>query len=266
MSNNYPFQVRRHWLLSTLMIPEILDHIFGFLYNEQDYTTLEACSDVYPEIVDRRLYSDITLYFNKAVSNKVSYYLCASKFFNILTLRPHVGNHVRVVKIELPEASVGGDSIPVISSILPMLPRIESIVLHTGEEYHWPTMDRKFCEAVRNSLRLPSIKTSLIANFNGFPLDTFEGCINLEKMLLFGKFIDGEDPCTSGYPRLCSLAVDNQPDFTRIMSWMKSNTLQTLLLRINHYDDFSKFRNLIEACSTTIVNLELSNSTYPGES
>lgn len=41
---------------------EIVDHILGVLHTDQDYTTLETCSVVFPQIVDRHLYSQITMY------------------------------------------------------------------------------------------------------------------------------------------------------------------------------------------------------------
>jgi len=43
----------------TMITPEIVDHILSFLHS--DHTTLETCSTVFSQLVDRHLYSHITL-------------------------------------------------------------------------------------------------------------------------------------------------------------------------------------------------------------
>jgi hypothetical protein len=124
----------------------------------------------------------------------------------------------------------------------------------------------EFRTAIRNSIRLPSIKEVAVSYINGFLLDAFHDCENLKALVLEGQFIDGEVAPTSSYPHLCSLSVDRRVDLPRILSWMKSNTLNTLCLQIA-YDpsDLTKFRPLIEACSTTLVNLELDLTLYTCE-
>ena len=245
------------------MIPtEIVDHVLSFLHSAQDYTTLETCSDIFPQLVDRHLYSHIgftpsTALFPSRISfNKGAYVINPTTFSSIIVDRPHIANYVRVVVIRLPEYP--DSTLPELSSILPILLHIESISLSvTDGILNWNAPIPKFCMAFRNCIRLPSIKEVAITNIDGFSLDAFHDCENLENLTLYGRFSGGEGTPTSPFPQLSSLSINA----TSVVTWMKSmksNTLHTLCLRMAYVgEDLPKFRPLIEACSNTLVRLEL---------
>jgi hypothetical protein len=253
------------------MIPtEIVDYILSFL---QDYTTLETCSVVFPQLVDRHLYSKITFYSPSdslidpaiPINDKGTYVVDAIEFSRVLLDRPLVANYVRDIRIILAigPAMQYAYLLPVISLILSSLSQIESIALSSNVR---STLNPEFDAAFQNSIRLPSIKAIAISNINGFSLDNFNDCKNLRDLLLYGVFqsdkIHQSDKSVSAslYPRLSSLRVDSRSDFTRFVSWVKSDTLHTLSLRMY---GFPRSRTLIEACSATLVNLELDlNYTY----
>ena len=258
------------------MVPtEIMDHILSFLHSDKDYTTLESCSVVFPQIVDRHLYSHIgfTSYYNpaavalmpsRASFNEGVYIVHPTKFSHMLINRPHVANYVRVVRLCMGSYSTPANRPALfadLSSILPILRHIESISLRANGILQWHTLGAKFCTDFRDIIRLPSIKEVAITNVYGLSLDAFYNCENLKNLVLYGQFLGGEGTPTSSYPQLCSLSVDRHTNPTRMASWincMKANTVDTLCLRISPKDgDLFKFLPLIEACSNTLVNLEL---------
>jgi hypothetical protein len=153
-----------------------------------------------------------------------------------------------------------------IASILSILPHPESIMVSSPRcALRWRTLDPEFCRAFRNSVQLPSIKHVAIYNVHGISLDHFEECKNLRNLFLNGRVsTHGGDISSSLYPRLWSLEIDTQLDLTSLASWMKSITLHTLSLHIHSRCSLSDFRPLIEACSTTLVNLNI-NNVYCGE-
>jgi hypothetical protein len=260
------------------MVPtEIMDQIFSFLHSDQDYTTLKTCSVVLPQIVDRHLYSQITFYTRpisalsdllaisyineKRINHNGTYVVDPTEFSHLLIDRPHVANYVRVVRIiAVTGFSTGPEFTLLLPVILSKLSQVESIALRSRGPLPWSTLDPGFCAAFRNCIQFPSIKEVAISNINGFPLNTFHYCKNLRSLLLYGQFTAGKDLSTSSYPRLYSLRVDSQLDLTRIVPWLKSNTLHTLFLRIHSLDGIPKFRTLIEACSLSLVSLELDDN------
>ena len=250
------------------MVPaEIVNHILSFLHSDHDYTTLETCSDIFPQIVDRHLYSQIGftpyspngLFPSRTSFNKGAYHIHPTKFLRLLVDRPHVANYVRVVVIHLPEKP--DSTLFELSSILTILPHIESISLSASGVPYWHTLGPNFCMTFRNCIRLPSIKEIAITDIDGFSLDAFHACENLKNLILYGKFLGGEGSSTSSCPQLSSLSVDPRTDPARMVSWMKSmnpNTLNTLCLRMSQGGGgLPKLIPLIKACSTTLVNLEL---------
>jgi hypothetical protein len=76
-------------------------------------------------------------------------------------------------------------------------------------------------------------------------------------LILYGDFVDEKDTSTLFLPRLGFLSVDYRTDPTSILSWMRGVTLNTLSLQICMEADIPTFLPLIEAFSTTLVNLEL---------
>ena len=250
-----------------MIATEIVDHILSFLHSDQDYTTLETCAAVLPEIVHRHLYSEITLYTPSSNPSEVptwngkgTYLVDPTQFSLVLLDRPHVADCVRALRIAVQTNSdaTKSTSLAVIASILSSLSRIESIALTTTSIFSWASLGPTFCTALVNSIRLPLIRQFVISNIDGFSLRAFDGCKNLRALQLYGRCADGECVSTSSYPRLCSLVIDSRPELTRVVSWMKSNTLHTLSLRINSYENLLRCRTLMEACSTTLVNLDIS--------
>jgi hypothetical protein len=260
------------------MIPaEVVDYIFGFLHSDRAYATLEKCSVVFPHIVHRRLYSQIAFYIlfgnltgysyslEECIRCEPAYIVDPTKFFLVLNDHPYVANYVRAVNIIFMRMGSGPPYldtfplVPLVASILSNLSRIESIAVIAPCTCSWPALHPRFRTAFRNCLQLPSIKAVNIgSSVEGFPLSILEDCMNLRGLQLYGWFADGEGVSTSRYPRLRSLCVDTQPDFTRIISWMKSDTLHTLSLRVmGESPHFYKIRPLIKACSHTLVVLEL---------
>ena len=258
---------------------EIVDHILGFLHSDHEYTTLRKCSVIFPDTVDRHLYSQITFHIplqGNTFDNKDTYVVYVTDFSHILVERPHVANYVRAVQIILhPIAGLPANSFQqpsvilesISESVLSILPRIESITLSARPPLSWPALGPKFRTAFRNRIRLPSIKEVTLSNVHDFSLDTFDDCKSLRRLLLSGcgRFIDGGNVSTSRFPRLSSLRVGCRPDLTRIVSWMKNNPLHTLSLCVESYGALPKFRTLIEACSTTLINLEVSYIAFCGE-
>jgi hypothetical protein len=126
-------------------------------------------------------------------------------------------------------------------------------------------MGWEFCTVFRNSIRLPSVIEVAIFKINGFSLGAFNDCKNLKHLTLYGKIVDGSFVSPSSYPRLSSLSVNSQPDLARITDWMESGTLKTLSLRISPEEgELLKFWPLIQASSSTMVNLELNLSLLSG--
>lgn len=260
---------------------EIVDHILSVLHSDQDYTTLEKCSAVFPQIVDRLLYSQITLFIVSDYAlfavrcpfyhriEPTYYVVDPTKISDMLVERPHVANYVRVIQIVIrvmlspshgfPSQRLR-DGISVTSSILSSLPLIESIMVSSPiRKVAWATLGPEFCTAFGSSVRLPSIKSIAISNMQDLSLDHFDDCKDLRNLFLDGRFINGDRVSTS-YPCLRSLHVDSHPDLTRVVSWMKSNTLRTLSLRLHSGYSLPNFRTLIEACSPTLVNLDINHN------
>ena len=247
----------------TQTIPtDIVNHIFSILHSDQAYTTLETCSSVFPLLADLHLYSQITfceLPENLQESAKETYLLTPTNFSLILIDRPHVVNCVRVVGIIIAGSGFLQSSLPAISSILPKLSQLKSITLDATPPLSWSALGSEFHTALRNSIRLPTIKSVGISDVNGFPLDTLDHCENVEHLQLFGQFTDLGGPIMRPYPPLCSLRVDGQFESTRVVSWAQGN-LQNLSLSMSGATDLASFRTLLEACSSTLVNLELTHT------
>jgi hypothetical protein len=251
-------------LTRTQMIPtDIVDYILSLLHSDQDYTTLEACSFVFPLLADFYLYSQISFCElpNHKEWAKGTYALDPTKFSLILIDRPHIMNLVRVVGVIFDRSGFLQSSLPVLSSILPKLSQIKSITLDATPPLSWSTLDSEFRTALRNSIRLPTIKKVGISDINAFPLETFDHCENLRDLQLYGQFTDSGGPSTPPYPSLCSLRVDSQLKLTRMIPWIQSNTLHTLSLCMSGATDLASFRTLLEECSSTLVNLELSHTS-----
>jgi hypothetical protein len=195
---------------------------------------------------------------------KGTYGIDSMQFSRIIIDRPHVANYVRLVRIIL--GTTLSIKFAVLSSILANLSQITSIALGTTRSYPWGLLDLDFCMAFQNSIRLPSIKQVAIHNIQGFPLDSFDHCKNLNHLLLLGQCTRGADTPTTSYPRLRYLGLESQNEvtITRVVSWMKSNTLRDLWLRLERRLDLPQSRPLLEACSATLVNLKLSH-TFGGE-
>jgi len=220
--------ISRSWKLPrTQMIPtDIADHVLSILHSDQDYPTLEfirrstSCRSLpLLSITFCRLPDSTQLEWAKG-----TYALDPTKFSHILNDRPHIMNHVREVGIIFAGSGFLQSSLPVISSILPKLSRIESITLETNPPLSWSTLDPEFRTALRNSIRSPTVKGVGMSNINAFPLDTFD----LGYLQFYGQFTDSGGPSMPPYPPLCSLRVDSQLKSTRVVSWMQSNTLQNL--------------------------------------
>jgi hypothetical protein len=193
---------------------------------------------------------------------KGTYIVDLTKFSLVLIDRPHIANYVRTVRVIMRIGVSRLDYaplLPVVSSVLANLDRIESITLDAGLYLPWGTLDPELRTSIQQSISLPSIKEVAIAGFSGFPLKTFDGCKNLRNLLLYGQFIGAEGVSSSPYPRLSSLRFNTRLDATRVISWMRSNTLHSLSLSMtaNLPMDLSKCHSLIDACSATLVNLEL---------
>jgi hypothetical protein len=254
---------------SSAMVPtEILDQILGHLQSDEDYATLETCSVVFPQLVDRHLYSQIAFYspsknlpMDTTIDDRGAYAVDPTEFSLILNNHPHVANYVRIIHIiVLCQLESFAQVFPAIASILPLLPQIESFAFSASPGLYWPYLDSRFCTAVQNSIRMSSIKDVAISHIQGFPLNALDDCKNLRSLVLYGlaESLRAEDVPTSPYPRLRSLHVDtsyhSECMLTRIVSGMK---LQTLSVHIpSFYGDFPKFQTLIKACSATLVNLE----------
>jgi len=268
--------------LTFIMIPtEIVDHILSSLHSDQDYISLKSCSVVFPLLVDRHLYSQITFYISGGtILHSESYFqpddtyvVDPTIFFHTMFDNPHVLDCVRSVRIVL---VVMRTLVPrhfeVISAILPFLTHIESLTLtaigrlyvNQSSRTYWPTLGPLFSTVFENCLRLPSLKKAAISEFDGFPLNIFKDCKSLTSLRLHELgFVDGGDTSTSPYPRLSSLHVGGQlSDWTRITSW--SSTLHDLSLCTRTRFDFPVSRNLIAACSASLVNLELNCEIYFG--
>jgi hypothetical protein len=171
--------------------------------------------------------------------------------------RPHIANYVRSIHMRNPHVL----DLVVISSILPKLSQIESIALSALRPSTWDALDPRFRTAIQTILQLPSLKKAAIINIDSFPVSLFDDCRNLKHLILFSQCAGIDAVSTSSYPRLSSLYVENQKGLTRMVSWMKSNTLQFLSLLMNGRTALSDFRILIGACASTLVNLELDHRT-----
>jgi hypothetical protein len=251
------------------MVPtEILDQILGLLHSDGDYATLETCSIVFPQLVDRHLYSQIAFYSpsknlptNPTIDDRGTYPVNPTEFALILINHPHVANYVRIIHIiVLCHLESSTQLLPAIASILPHFSRIEFFAFSASPGLLWPSLDSRFSIAVQNCIRISSIKDVAIFHIQGFPLNALYDCKNLRRLLLYGddesrgaKYVP-----SSPYHRLRCLHVDtsycSELKLTRIVSWMKLQTLSLYILGI--YGDFSKFHTLIKACSATLVNLE----------
>lgn len=258
-----------------MIATEIVDHILSFL--RSDHTTLETCSTVFPQLVDRHLYSHITLRSPAAEdhTDEDDYYpVDPMKFLGLFFERPQVVlcvSGVRVIITVMPPSlqNVTLDVLPVISSILTILSKVQSIELRAEGKLSWDALSSEFCTTFQKCLRLYPIKEAMISNINAFPLDSFDDSKHLKKLFLSGQFTGGEGVSTPSYPRLSSLRVESQPaesqlasDLIKMVSWTKSNSLHTLTLCMHQHMDLPNFKPLIQACSTTLVNLELDHDDF----
>jgi len=256
-------------LKSSPTIPtELVDHILGFLHSDRDYDTLETCSGIFPQVIDRHLYSQITVFEDKpeTISNeyKGTYVVDPDDLSFILLRHPHIANYVRLIRIVISKKfpfRAGSFQVKV-SSILPTLSRIESIALCASDLHSWYLVDLKLCTAVQSSIRLPSIKEVDISNIDNFPLNVFRDCKNLRRLILLCQLCRFTGKAVDEFPCLLSLGIEIQSDMAIMTRIVSSCTLHTLSLSMTGPMDLPRCRTLIEACSATLVNLELDHSFW----
>jgi hypothetical protein len=262
-----------------MITTELVDHILGFLHSDEDYATLEKCSLFFPQIADGHLYSHITFFtpdpadhlpmtseqafYARRFNAKGTYIVDPTHFSHLVVDRPHIADCVRTLRIIAGTATGPGPEVeptvllPVISSILPNLSQLDSIAFSSRRLISWPTLDPAFRTALRNIIRSPFIRQVAVSEIVGFPLDTFHSCKSLRSLRLYGQCTAGFGASASSYPRIHSLRLDNQPDLSGIIPWMRGDTLHTLSLFICVPDGLPNFLPLLYACSASLVCLEL---------
>ena len=238
--------------------PEIVDHILSFL--RPDFNSLETCSTLFPHLVDRHLYSHLSLHIpinlnepNKA--EEVFYYsLNLSDFVHRINQRSRILLSVQNLQVIINDHLLTPEHLPVISFLLPNFSKLRSIHL---QAWGYFVLGPYLSAALQKCFRSPLITEVAISDIGPFPLDLLNNCQNLEKLVLKGLFTDVS---TSSYPPLSSLEIDmpasnkSPTHLPKIGSWMNSRTLQSLSLHILQDIDLQP---MIEACSPTLITLEL---------
>ena len=189
---------------------ELVDQILGFLHSDRDYDTLKTCSDIFPQLVDRHLYSQISICEDDTINNEGTYTVDHNDFSLMLLDRPHIANYVRRIRVFMSGRCAFEQA--QVSSILSNLSQIESIAL-SAYRHSWNNLDPMFRTAIQNSIRLPSVKEVEIRFFDSFPLDVFDNCKNLRRLVLVGECTGGET--VAELPRLRSLGVEIQRDMKK---------------------------------------------------
>ena len=256
------------------MIPvEIIDHILSFL--RPDFKTLKICSTVFPQLADRHLYSHVSLCTSMAslYDDEVFYRPKFLDFVHQVKQHPHTllsVQSIRVIVKVYPLAPLEHhipNFLSIISKFLPAFSKLQSIDLQAWAPFSWDTLKPDFSAGLQKCLQSPLINQVSIHNISRFPLDLFDDCQNLKKLVLKGDFTGVS---TSSYPPLSSLHIDipfgadkSPAHLPKIVSWMNSRTLQSLSLCIHQCMLSSSHKSidlqpLIEACAPTLLTLDLS--------
>ena len=236
------------------MIPtELIDHILSFI--RPDFETLEICSTVFPQLADRHLYSHILLCADQSDYNGVFYFPKFPDFIHQVNQRPHILLFVKNIRIVFMKSSAP-NFLPIISKLLPTFSKLQSIDLQGWGPFSWDALKPDFSDAFQMCLRSSLVNQVSISNIRHSPLDLFDDCHNLKKLVLSGHFTGVS---TSSYPSLSSLdisldTIESPTYLPKIVSWMNSRTLQSLSLSIYHPIDPQP---LLEACSPTLFTLNL---------
>jgi len=185
---------------------EILDHIFGFLDNEQpSWITLKACSAIRDPIlraaIDRRIYTRIKLNHNEWDDFGISH----DEIYQYLSKNRHVANYIRTLDIAIAHDCVEESSqwYNQVSSILQIpTSSLERITLScrfhidatrtdgSGNlvswtvPFAWSDFPATFRKAFLDCLWSSGIIEASMTRIGGFPLSIFNPCTRLKKLSL----------------------------------------------------------------------------------
>ena len=234
---------------------ELLDHIFSFLVSHE---TLTACSEdpvLFP-IVERYLYYHITVHFSQGW---VSTCYSSDRFYKLISENPRILNYVRVLRIRVSlDHYLQAEDLSIKKALdrfaktLLRFPVLECIVLDTPNKrsFCWPD---DFQAALKDRLRLPTVKGLQIVGNQDFPCPLMDNCKNIENLLLSGPVITAEARvCTSTLPELKSLTLLNFITFEPLLPHIKE-------LRSLKCARFSvqRLSGLLGVCSQTLNKLDI---------
>jgi hypothetical protein len=252
--------------------PEIIDHILSYLHS--DIPTLKACSNIFPESVDRYLFADITIYTSLSSSSSsivnapdgsyvVDGIIQCENLMRLFTARPHITHYVRRLSF-----IIGwGPQLLLDSSLMSThFPNLASIALGSNStQVSWNVLDPSFHSGFLNILALPTIKQVAIVDIPHFPLDSLDKCSNLRNLVLLGMFSEDNTASPSPFPylNLRSLQATSQSFPTRFISWANSkNTLQSQSLDFRMREAPCTFiHSIVGAYATSLTELEVDFST-----
>ena len=241
---------------------DVVDYIFGFL--KSDPKSLVACSKAHPvfsQIIEKHLYYHIVIHtwidLHWTCRGHRGYSLEPLHFIKLLSDTPQIVNHVRILQIVLHSPTI--HNLEEIQG-LSMFPLLECIVL-SGIILHpfsWNELPQCFRTAVEDCLCLPTLREVHVRNVL-FPLSLLDNLVNVDCFSLSGS-PQIHDCQADTYPQLQSLSVhtiDNH-DLASFINWAKRRILKLQSLECDYYSDEQIIFDLLEICSDTLNNLDLS--------
>jgi len=245
--------------------PEIIDHIFNFL--QSDPTTLAICSHAHPNLspfAERVLYADIVVFDNEAkIDDKDNRQIfIAAELHELLIDSPHIANYVRKLEICLSSKAAAG-----IAQILPMLLRLDGILVTAKFYGDWRSLSKEFRNAFTNRLSssLSVVKEVSIIYFDCFPLRIFDSCKTVKNIGLH-TWVADEDDLQDMPPVLDSLSLRSwqpHPLDSKFMDWARKriHSLQFLLFHSSNVRAVNEvLPELLRICSNSLRSLEVNLS------
>jgi len=242
---------------------DIFDHIFCFLISDPE--CLIACSEaspVFSRIAEKYQYYHVVIHTGEA---QVECRLEPSCLTKLLSDKPRIANYVRVFQVEFPYQQVAL-YLDQITSILPMFPVLECIVLSTpGRNISWEKdLSRDFRRAVEDCLHLPTLKEVHVECFD-FPLSTLGNHANIDCFSFSGTPKVSEFADTA-HLQLISLSLEDhffdERDLPTIFNaWAIQHIDKLQSLKCDYSND-ERVLELLVGCSSALNTLDLSLSGF----
>ncbi|KAF9525887.1 hypothetical protein CPB83DRAFT_885296 [Crepidotus variabilis] len=274
--------------MATILRPELLDQIFGFL--EFDLVSLKNCAlaslSLYHE-AERHLYKHIELLPTTRRGKGIAFCVTQSQLLQLLVAKPHMTNCIQSIYMEITPEDLfipiqsDDDYADVKTSPTPPLPSLCSLTICSFKPEHcpdwsevkrdWTCVEKSFRIFWEGLMYLPSIEEVTIRDVYGFPLAILDYCQNLKRLNLFNLLLSTTSLPLRAPPsqehlspllqvRYLSLS-DNEDGLSVLLEWLTESTALTAtkcsLLRTLEFQPQSLgcFNSILEFMNTCRLGL-----------